>query len=78
MDTSSDSDAPSPRKAKHDPYEDDDDDYHRESKRDVKHNKEKVEEKKVTLADLGRLQLTRAQLAKECAKPWFEEYVKGV
>ena len=36
-----------------------------------------VEEKKLTVQDLNRIQLTRSQLAKEYLKPWFGDYVRG-
>ena len=45
-------------------------------RRDTKDTKGKVEEK-LMVNDLGRIQLTRTQLSKECMKPWFEDYVKG-
>ncbi|KIM22495.1 hypothetical protein M408DRAFT_332883, partial [Serendipita vermifera MAFF 305830] len=46
------------------------------SKRDEV-RKPNVEEKKLTVQDLNRIQLTRTQLAKECMKPWFGDYVRG-
>lgn len=50
-----------------------------EKPRSRKRSENKVEEdnRDITVQDLGRLQLTRTQLAKEYMKPWFEEYVTG-
>jgi RNA polymerase-associated protein RTF1 len=47
----------------------------RKNAADEEEKKEK--EKDATVAHLSRVQLTRTKLAKECMKPWFEEYVKG-
>ncbi|PVF96519.1 hypothetical protein CPB86DRAFT_807665 [Serendipita vermifera] len=42
-----------------------------------KPDSQKKDERKLTKEDLCRIQLTRTQLAKQCMKPWFEEYIKG-
>ncbi|KAG8809498.1 hypothetical protein FRC17_003411 [Serendipita sp. 399] len=72
MDTSSDSN-------RSDGDDDDDEDgRNRGSRKNSEKNKSaKEEEKPLTVSDLGRIQLTRTQLAKECMKPWFENYIKG-
>lgn len=49
----------------------------RRSGADEDSKRDKIE-KKLTVQDLGRLQLTRMQLSKQCMKPGFEEYVKGM
>ena len=48
----------------------------RRDTKDSRETKGKVEEK-LTVNELGRIQLTRTQLSKECMKPWFDDYVKG-
>jgi len=48
----------------------------RRDTKDSRDTKGKVEEK-LSVNELGRIQLTRTQLSKECMKPWFEDYVKG-
>jgi RNA polymerase-associated protein RTF1 len=63
MDTGSDEDEGSPPPRSHD---------RSREKPDLK-----KEERKMTKEDLSRIQLTRTQLAKECMKPWFEDYIKG-
>lgn len=48
----------------------------RRDAKDPRDTKGKVEEK-LTANELGRIQLTRTQLSKQCIKPWFKDYVKG-
>ena len=48
----------------------------RRDAKDSRDAKGKMEET-LMVNGLGRVQLTRTQLSKECMKPWFEDYVKG-
>jgi hypothetical protein len=48
----------------------------RRDEKNSRDTKGKVKEK-LTVNELGRIQLTRTQLSEECMKPWFEDYVKG-
>lgn len=57
--------------------EEDEDSPHPWTKSQAHPSKVKPVDEKIKLEDLSRIQITRSQLAKECHKPWFEDYVKG-